>query len=135
MSRDPWGLVFWVIGVGTLANGAWMLVDPGHWYEELPAAVPHYGPLNIHFVRDIGCAFVTMGVALIWAARRPAFRLPLVTVAALFSGAHALLHIHDTLRGIVEPHHWFLDLPSIYLPAVVLFVAAWQCWKSEAPGR
>lgn len=129
--RDFWGLVFWVIGLGTLANGIWMLADPGHWYEGLPAAVPHYGPLNVHFVRDIGCAFVTVAVALIWAARRPEVRFPLVTVAALFLGAHALLHIHDTSRGIVESHHWLMDLPGVYLPAVVLAVASYLCARDQ----
>ena len=129
--RDLWGLVFWAIGLGTLANGIWMLVDPGHWYQELPAAVPHYGPLNIHFVRDIGCAFVTVGVALVWAARRPAVRFPLVSVATIFLGAHALLHIHDTLRGVVESHHWLLDLPGVYLPAVVLVAASVHCARNQ----
>ena len=61
-----------------------------------------------------------VGAALVWAARSAAFRLPLVAVATLFSGAHAVLHVHDTLRGLVDSHHWWLDLPSIYLPAIVL---------------
>ena len=26
-----------LLGVGQVANGIWMLLDPGHWYTELPA--------------------------------------------------------------------------------------------------
>jgi hypothetical protein len=132
MKRDAWFFVVLVIGVGGFANGIWMLVEPGHWYEHLPAGVPDTGPLNSHFVRDIGCAFVTTGVALLWALRRPDFRTPLVSVAALFYVAHAILHVHDTARGIVGTDHWLLDLPGVYLPAVLLAVVAFR-WRSPAP--
>jgi hypothetical protein len=125
-TRDVWGIVLLVLGVGMLANGIWMLADPGRWYQDLPAGVPDYGPLNIHFVRDIGCAFITVGVALVWGARRPALRFPLTVMATLFLVAHALLHVHDTARGIVDSHHWWLDLPGVYAPALVLVVACFQ---------
>jgi hypothetical protein len=52
------------LGLGNLANGTWMFIDPLHWYHELPAGVPDFGDFNPHFVRDIACAFVTVGVAL-----------------------------------------------------------------------
>src|SRR5262245_21152199 len=63
-SRDPWTIVLGVAALGNLANGAWMLADPVHWYENLPAGVPDFGPVNEHFVRDIGCAFMVLGLAL-----------------------------------------------------------------------
>ena len=103
---DAWGWTFFVVGVAMLANALWMLAGPMHWYTELPAAVPDTGPFNPHFVRDIGCAFFSVGIALIWAAFSKRFRLPLVSVAAVFLGAHALLHIYDTLRGALDHTHW-----------------------------
>jgi hypothetical protein len=127
MSRhglDGWGWVLLILGLGHLANGVWMLASPGSWYEDLPAGVPDYGPLNVHFVRDIGCAFAAVGVALVWSALRTAHRLPLVAMATLFVGAHAVLHVHDTARGLVDAHHWLLDLPTVYLPTALL-AAAW----------
>ena len=72
------GWVYLVVGLGTIANALWMLAGPMHWYTDLPAAVPDTGPFNAHFVRDIGCAFLTVGVALVWAAYAPAWRWPLV---------------------------------------------------------
>ena len=66
---DAWGWTFFVVGVVMLANALWMLAGPMHWYTELPAAVPDTGPFNPHFVRDIGCAFFSVGIALIWAAK------------------------------------------------------------------
>ena len=61
-ASDPWTWIFLVSGLGNLANGLWMLADPAHWYATLPAAVPDFGPLNEHFVRDIGSAFTMLGV-------------------------------------------------------------------------
>lgn len=132
---DAWGWLLLLLGIGSLANAVWMLVQPANWYAELPAGVPDYGPFNVHFVRDIGCAFATVGVAQIWAALEPRFRLPLVAVAALFLIAHAVLHVHDTLRGIVDAHHWWLDLPGVYLPALLLGIAWWSCarHREETP--
>jgi hypothetical protein len=119
--------VFLAFGSLGVANAAWMLIAPGHWYQELPAGVPDTGPLNPHFVRDIGCAFLAVGAAQIWAAFDRRNRLPLVSVSALFLVLHALLHVHDTLRGLLDAGHWWMDLPGVYLPAVVLLVAVFAC--------
>ena len=124
----------WTLGLLALATGAnavWMLVGPGLWYRELPAAVPDFGPYNEHFVRDIGCAFAAFAVALGWAARSPAVRFPLVSIAALFLVLHAGLHVFDTARGYVAADHWWIDAPAVYLPAAL---AALVTWKSR-PGR
>ena len=120
---DGFGWLFMILGVGMLANALWMLAGPMHWYHELPAGVPDTGPFNPHFVRDIGCAFLTVGIALIWAARSTRMRLPLAAIAAVFLVAHALLHVYDTVVGNLPSDHWALDFAGVYLPAIVLGVA------------
>jgi len=117
---DPWTWVFLVSGIGNLANGLWMLADPAHWYATLPAAVPDFGPLNEHFVRDIGSAFAMLGIALLWGAARAAVRVPVLALVTLFNGFHALVHVWDTSRGLVGPEHWGIDFPLVYLPTIVL---------------
>src|SRR5213593_2154411 len=72
--RRSMGLLFWVLGLLNVANGLWMLATPARWYHDLPAGVPDTGPLNLHFVRDIGSAFTTIGVAFCVAAVRPQAR-------------------------------------------------------------
>lgn len=123
---DGWGWVFVVFGVGTLGNALWMLAGPMHWYTDLPAAVPDTGPFNPHFVRDIGCAFLTVSTALLWAAFSPRVRQPLVAIAAVFLISHGCLHAYDTLRGALGHDHWWLDLPGVYFPAIVMGVAAFK---------
>ena len=117
--RSAWFWILFVLGLGSLANAAWMLLDPLRWYHELPAGVPDFGAFNPHLVRDIGCAFLTVGVAQLWAAGSPRHRYPLVAVTAIFLVAHAMLHLYDTARGAVDAHHWWLDAPGVYLPALL----------------
>lgn len=119
-ATDPWTWIFLLGGLSHLANGLWMLADPGGWYTTLPAAVPDFGPLNEHFVRDIGSTFTMLGVGLLWAAWHPTVRVPVLTLVTLFNGLHALVHVYDTSRGLVGPEHWRIDFPAIYLPTVVL---------------
>jgi len=119
---DGWTIALALFAVGSLLNGIWMLVDPPGWYTKLPAAVPDTGPLNEHFVRDIGSAFVVMSVGLLVAAFRPALRLPLVALTSLFYWLHALVHVTDTLAGRLPPSHWAIDFPGVYLPAILLAV-------------
>lgn len=116
-------MILWLVALGSLANALWMLAAPFAWYHHLPAEVPDFGPYNEHFVRDIGCAFLTVGAILAWAALRPRERRPLIVVGTLFFGLHALLHVYDSAREFVPPVHWLLDLPTVYLPPLLLLTA------------
>lgn len=128
--RDAWFWSLLLLATLTAANAVWMLADPQHWYHDLPAAVPDTGPYNEHFVRDIGCAFATVAIGLGWAALRPRWRAPLVTVSALFLAAHAGLHVFDTMRGFLGGAHWLLDLPGVYLPALVTLPLAFLALRN-----
>jgi hypothetical protein len=109
-----WPIVLGLFALGNLANGAWMLAAPVHWYFNVPANVPGSGPLNEHFVRDIGCIFFLIGVALALAAFRPRLRLPAMLLATGFYGAHALVHVLDSVRGLFGPEQWRYDLLPVY---------------------
>lgn len=125
---------FWILALlaaGTAANAIWMLVDPAWWYHDLPAGVPDTGPLNEHFVRDIGVASATVAFALGWAAAAPRWRPPLVVVAAVFLVGHAALHVFDTARGFLDAHHWWLDFWGVYLPALVSMELARRVLRAQ----
>ena len=76
--------LYWILGLSAVANGIWMLWSPEAWYHELPAAIPDTGPLNLHFVRDIGAAFLTFGLGLCIGAEIQKYRRMAVTMAATF---------------------------------------------------
>jgi len=107
-----------------LVNGAWMLLFPQSWYTDLPAAVPHTGPFNAHFVRDIGVAFIVSSVAFAWSARNIDRSYPIhIGLTLLFTG-HALIHVVDILTGHLPTEHWLIDLPGVFLPAVIMIALA-----------
>jgi hypothetical protein len=132
MRWDSWTIVLGLLALSNLGNGAWMLADPAHWYATLPAGVPDFGPLNEHFVRDIGCAFAIQGLALGVAAFVPSWRVAACGAVAFFYVFHALVHVGDTLRGLVGPEHWMIDLPGVYAPAVVMVAVAWLVARRPA---
>jgi hypothetical protein len=120
--------IFWVLGLLNLANGLWMLLAPEGWYHGLPAGVPDTGPLNVHFVRDVGAAFTTIGVALCVAAPAAERHRGVVLIAAVFFGLHAAIHVADLLAGRLHHGHWLIDLPGVFLPAVVFAVLSLPRW-------
>ena len=75
--------VLWALATITGANALWMLAAPANWFETLPGVV-HTGPFNVHLVRDVGCAYLTIGLLLALAARWPRGGFPLLIAVAVF---------------------------------------------------
>jgi hypothetical protein len=127
------GLLLAIVGLLNVANGVWMLLAPEAWYHDLPAGVPDTGPLNLHFVRDIGAAFTTIGVAFLVAAPNARHRRGVVLAATLFYVLHALVHVTDLFAGRLHGEHWLIDLPGVFLPAVLLVILCLpRWWTAEA---
>lgn len=126
--------LFYVFGFLNVANGLWMLLAPASWYHGLPAGVPDTGPLNSHFVRDIGAAFLTIGVAFAVAPARTAMRPGVLVFATIFFVLHAAIHVADLLTGHVHGRHWLIDLPGVWLPAILLLVLCLQLLRPSARG-
>lgn len=132
---DRWPIVIGLFGLSNLANGLWMLASPAHWYINLPADVPGSGPLNEHFVRDIGCVFTLLGIALLWSIPRRSLRVPAMVAAAAFSSAHALVHVFDQMRGLFTPEHLGFDIGPVYLSTILLVALTWKLTRDEAAAR
>jgi hypothetical protein len=84
-------MLAWIIGAALAANGLFMLADPAARYAAVPG-VTLTGPLNPHFVRDIGSTYIVAGASLAAFAINARAR-----AAALAAGAfltlHALVHL------------------------------------------
>jgi hypothetical protein len=109
-----------IIAALLAANGVYMFVDPAGWYAAVPG-VPNTGPLNHHFVRDIGIAYFTAGAALAWSAFGAGWQA--AALAALFIGGHALLHLGELIMG----HHRDVivnEILAVHLPAILIVVIA-----------
>jgi len=126
--------IFWILGIVNVAHGLWMLMAPESWYLHLPAAVPDTGPLNVHFVRDIGAAFFTIGLAFCVTAPHARRSRGVMLAATVFFGMHAAIHIADVLSGRLHHGHWLIDLPGVFLPAIVLGVLCLPRWWQQEEG-
>lgn len=85
-----------LIGLYQSANGIFMLAAPALWYATIPG-VTETGPANLHFIRDIGLAFIAAGAGLLIGAFKQDRRA--ILIASIFLGGHALLHLAELLHG------------------------------------
>ena len=108
----------WLTAVALAGNGVFMLIDPAAWYGAVPG-VADTGPLNAHFVRDIGCAYAVAGGSLAALALDARAR-PAAFAAGLFLALHALVHVFDAIHGAEGRAHWITDLALVAAPAVLV---------------
>lgn len=100
-----------------------MLFDPAGWYANTPG-VPSTGPMNGHFIRDIGAAFLMTGVAFAVAVRRNA-GWAAVVIGSIFPTIHGGIHAVGLLAG--HSHSSAMtDFFGVVLPGVLAFLLAIQ---------
>ncbi|HTW34545.1 MAG TPA: hypothetical protein VMD53_08000 [Rhizomicrobium sp.] len=81
-----------ILGAFHLLNGLAMLAAPLAWYHAVPG-VSATGPLNHHFIVDIGLVFVASSAGLILGARRGQRAAVWAAAGAAWPALHALFHI------------------------------------------
>jgi uncharacterized protein YjeT (DUF2065 family) len=123
-------IVAWIVGLGLIANGLTMLAIPDTWYDLVPG-VAQTGPLNPHFVRDIGAAYLVAGATLVWFATDRAAR-PAALAGAAFLAIHALIHLWDAAAEREHAHQLLVDLPTVFLPPAL---AIWIAWSPKSSAR
>ena len=114
----------WLLGLGLGANGFWMLISPENWYRTIPG-VTGTGPANLHFIRDIGCAYVVVGLSLFWLASRARQGWPAALAGGVFLTLHALVHLWDAGAGRESGHQFIADVPAVVLPAFLVMSLVW----------
>jgi len=123
----------WLLATGLAANGLAMLLGPQAWYAAIPG-VAYTGPLNTHFIRDIGCAYLASAAGLAWRAWRPGQGAPAALLGAGFLLLHAGVHLGEALAGLCGWSALLRDVPGVVLPALLALVLAWPS-SSTAPLR
>ena len=109
-----------ILAVFNIANGLVMLFASSTWWNSVPG-VPDTGPFNLHFVQDVGVAFLVAGLALAARAWRPAF-WPAAVAGAGFLSAHAVIHLVMIASG--HDHHAAANLAAVILPAALALYCA-----------
>ncbi|OQW60457.1 MAG: hypothetical protein A4S17_00775 [Proteobacteria bacterium HN_bin10] len=104
-----------LLGLFHGANGLTMLLAPYPWYTRTPGAADT-GPFNLHFVADIGFAFLASGLTFLAFAWRPRLKLAAFGASG-FLVFHALVHLWDATHG--HANHLLVDLGAVALPALL----------------
>ena len=119
-------------GVISLAVGTWMVTSPSGWYSLFPGGIKDFGPLNAHFVRDLGGWYLADGVLLLFAFTNPKRFGGVALVVSLLSQAiHAGAHLADVITGRVGVKHLIIDAPGVFLPLLIYAVLAWILWNLQ----
>jgi hypothetical protein len=84
-------LAIGLLGALFTALGAWAGIDSASFTRVLA----DFGPANDHLVHDFGAGSVAVGVGLLLAVRRIAWRSPVLLVATFWNGLHAVSHLAD----------------------------------------
>ena len=127
-------LVLRVAATAMAANGIWMVADPQSWYQSVPG-VDLTGPLNMHFVQDVGVAFLTAAGAYVAALRWPGAAYPLSLIAVIWLAGHALIHLLGLLQGSLSAVHLLEDSVAIFLPTFVAMLLSLSLRNNLREGR
>jgi hypothetical protein len=90
-------------------------------HASFAAELAPFGPVNGHLIDDVAAASATFGAALLAAAARPAWRVPLIAVTALWTALHAASHVvaaDHPAAGATGP----LEAAALVATVVVLLV-------------
>ncbi|HHZ07894.1 MAG TPA: hypothetical protein GX405_03840 [Rhizobiales bacterium] len=96
-----------------------MLVAPEAWYAFVPD-VTETGPANLHFIRDIGLAFLASAAALVAATRADA-PAAFLLAPAIFLGGHAGIHLIEIFEHGATAATALRDTALILVPGFLPF--------------
>lgn len=80
-----------LFGATFVVLGAWAGLDS----HSFATVLADFGPENHHLVHDFGAGSFAVGVGLLIAVPRVAWRTPVLVVATVWNGLHAVSHLAD----------------------------------------
>lgn len=113
-------ILIWALVAFYLLTGLYVAVLPHDFYLNAPGA-QQTGPYNMHFIRDVGFAFITSSVAIgygIFANQRP-----VMVIGSLWLLMHGLFHLTLwAVHGMQFDSAAVIDAVSVSIPAIAVFV-------------
>lgn len=103
-----------LLAVLNLAQGVALAAFPREFYD----AVANFGPYGPHYLRDMATTSLALAAGFAIAAVRPAWRLPVLCIAAAQSALHALNHFMDIPEAETATVGWGDALSLLAITAV-----------------
>lgn len=115
-------LILLLIGVAALLTGATAFLAPMMFYTVTPG-LEQMGPFNLHFIKDVGLAFIASGAAMTWGAWRR--NRSIAIAGAAWPAMHGLFHVSIQIsRGLPSDFVMWFDVLAIIAPAFLALYAA-----------
>lgn len=125
-----WRALAGVLAAFHLLNAVRMIFDPAGWYASIPG-IEQTGPLNTHFVPDIGFAFLVAAIRLgIWAAR-PGAAAAWAVMGAAWPALHGAFHIVGFTHHLPEGLALTTETAGVILPGLIGLAIALAALKRE----
>jgi hypothetical protein len=80
-----------LLGLTQLAIGVWLAIGPDSFVD----TIADFGSADHHFLRDIATFQAGIGIALLVAAGRPSWRVPVLFAALAQTALHTINHLFD----------------------------------------
>jgi hypothetical protein len=113
-----------VLGLVWVATGISIFADPRGFYDRTPG-LAMMGPYSVHFIQDVGLAFVAAGVATAFGAWRRNRSLAFAGTGWPF--LHALFHLQIWAhRGFPFDTISAFDFIAVIAPAFLAVTLAWR---------
>ena len=118
------------LGAIWVLTGAFILLDPEGFYAAIPGLAA-MGPFSVHFIRDVGLAFLASGGAVVWGGWRGAVAVVLAGLGWPF--LHGLFHVQIWAhRGFPLDFIFAFDLVVVIAPPFLGLLAA-RRMRAAAP--
>ena len=115
-------LILFVVGFATLTTGPIAFLAPMTFYQTIPG-LEAMGPFNLHFIRDVGLAFLASGAALLWGAWT--CNRGVAIAGALWPAMHGVFHVSIQIgRGLPGDLVMWFDFLAVIAPAFLALFAA-----------
>lgn len=112
-------LLIWAFVAFYLLTGLYVAILPHDFYLTAPGAQAT-GPYNMHFVRDVGFAFITSSIAIgygIFANKKP-----VMVFGSLWLLIHGLFHLTLwVVHGMQLDSAAMIDAVTVSIPAIAVF--------------
>jgi len=134
MNERPLRILLVLLGLTQVAIGCWMTFATSSFGKR----VAPFGDLSQHDLRDFATFYLALGIALLVAAARPAWRFPILALATLEYAFHTINHAVDVDHS--EPA-WVgpADLAAVAAATVVFASLAWvtapRAKRQQSPDR
>ncbi len=121
--------LIWALVAFYLLTGLYIAIIPHDFYLNAPGA-KETGPYNMHFIRDVGFAFLTSAAAVGYGLYHNL--KPLMVFGALWLLIHGLFHLTLwVLHGMHFDSAAMVDMVVVSIPAVLIFALCARFRASE----